>query len=109
MPAARRALQGVGAGEPVGAEPAPPAFGPRLELPLPHACGDLCRLACGFGDEIPHLLDPDAFASRQVNDLELHRVEVECAACSKRIQRDLQVTPAAGERPAALVVDDPPT
>src|ERR1700681_1509664 len=108
MPAAGSSLQGVGAGEPVGTEPAPPAFWPRLEPPRPNTFGDLCRLACRIGHEIPHFFDLDALARRQVDDLELDRVEVERAARPQRVEGDLQVAPAAGQRPAALVVDDPP-
>jgi len=108
MPAAGGSLQGVRAGEPVGTEPAPPALGPRLEPSLPHTLRDLCRLARGFGHEISHLFDLDALARRQVYDLELHRVELERAACPQRVQSDLQVAAAARQRPAALVVDDPP-
>ena len=118
MLAASRPLQGLGASEPVGAQAAAPPLRPRLESPRPHSFGHLRRLGSRLGDEGAHLLDLDDITAREVDDLQLDflksapwarpAVHVQGRGRTKRVESDLQVAPTAGQRAAALVVDDPP-
>jgi len=98
--APRGALQGFGADEPVRAQPAAPPLGPRLESPGLNSLRDLRALAARVGDQLGKLLDPDALAAGQIDDLQFQRIQVERGAGAQRVERDLQIAaPAIRGRP----------
>src|SRR5439155_20422761 len=96
------------AGKPVRAQPALSALRVRIEAAGADLFRHFDRDRPSFGLQLRHAFEANRRALREVDDLELDRVEAQTCRRAEGVQRHLEVAPGARERTPALVIDDEP-